>query len=267
MKTGYLYLDQESIRAILERRKSQLRVPLIPTRSGPVAEVHETVDSFSSNPQVFQILQPYRWSTYRKGLIASYTQSPFGQPGDILWVREAWRVIDHDFGTWRAGLQDPPPTAWLIDYPAGGDPVWRNPPNAAEMQRYAKIFGTAEKDGGPDDKLRTAVSMPHWAARIHLEVKAIGAQRRSEISVDQCMTEGLTFDRSTGTLAISNGTDTVYCTATDTIQDAHFVMKLWWNRRFKRKRQAWDDTEWVWWMSFEARIPGKAKVSRIERVR
>ncbi len=84
---------------------------------------------------------------------------PYGQPGDRLWVREAWCA----------------PTGWI------------------EETSYR---ATAIKDGWTADEVadqrwRSPIHMPRSASRITLEVTGVRVERLQEISDSDCLAEGI----------------------------------------------------------------------------
>lgn len=81
-------------------------------------------------------------------------QSPFGQPGDHLWVRETWRGVKGN-----------------IEYRAD------NPPNS-----LIPPF---------DPRFKPSIHMPRWASRITLEVESVRVERLQEISEADARAEGL----------------------------------------------------------------------------
>jgi len=84
-------------------------------------------------------------------------------PGDLLYVREAWRAwADHD------AL---PPR----DIPAGAD-----------------VQYLADDPASPwDSRYRHARFMPRWASRITLEVSEVRVQRLQDISAEDAIAEGI----------------------------------------------------------------------------
>jgi hypothetical protein len=79
---------------------------------------------------------------------------PYGQPGDRLWVREAWKVdLNHKF--YRADEQ--------------------RPGELTSAMRWVH-----------------SIHMPRWASRITLEVTAIRVERLQDISEADAQAEGVT---------------------------------------------------------------------------
>lgn len=89
---------------------------------------------------------------------------PYGQPGDRLWVREAWRTV--------AGADDIPP---------------RDLMNVESFTRYE---ADAAKPAGMG-KLRPGMFMPRWASRILLEVVSVRVERLQDISEADARAEGV----------------------------------------------------------------------------
>jgi hypothetical protein len=92
--------------------------------------------------------------------------SPYGQSGDLLWVRETWRT---DQGFDDVKPRDLPRDA-LIQYKADGT-----------------ILGTRM---GPFGKWRPSIFMPRWASRITLRVLSIRVEQIQQISEEDCFAEG-----------------------------------------------------------------------------
>lgn len=97
---------------------------------------------------------------------------PHGQPGDRLWVREAWRSTG-DGGR----CNDMPPR---------------------DMQPHAVWY---EAEGAPPadecaGKLRPGMFMPRWATRITLEITGVRVERLQDISSEDAEQEGVKCDMS-----------------------------------------------------------------------
>jgi hypothetical protein len=92
------------------------------------------------------------------GFVQPNIRCPYGQPGDRLWVREAWapKAID--------------PECTTIAYRA-----------------------TDDECNGP---WKPSIHMPRWASRILLEVTEVRVQRPQEISHEDAEQEGVKCDMS-----------------------------------------------------------------------
>jgi hypothetical protein len=108
-----------------------------------------------------------------------YSNSPYGQPGDRLWVREAWRPDPPCDGTWGY-------TAW-----AG----CREGQIAAVPEQFRKPEFCNYRASWPhgSDGLRwtPGIHMPRWASRITLEVTGVRVERLQDISEADALAEGI----------------------------------------------------------------------------
>lgn len=95
---------------------------------------------------------------------------PYGQAGDRLWVREAWRAdVAHD----ALPPREIPP----------GSPVF--------MEASALNWRGGPHDGTPG-KLRPGMFMPRWASRITLQITDVRVERLQDISQAEALAEGVT---------------------------------------------------------------------------
>jgi hypothetical protein len=115
----------------------------------------------------------------RKTMTRRLATSPLRkcEPGDLLWVREAWQdycPIWHGYwcghGT-QAGIE------------AEHRPVYRADPPEMHLR------GPEGKEGSPS-KWRPSIHMPRWASRITLEVTSVKIERLQDISYEDCRDEG-----------------------------------------------------------------------------
>jgi hypothetical protein len=94
---------------------------------------------------------------------------PYGQPGDRLWVREAWRSYEcFDHLPPRSIAENS-----KVEYVAGG--------NNVGIPRLMHGMG----------KIRPSMFMPRWASRITLEITGIRVERLQEISGADASMEGV----------------------------------------------------------------------------
>ena len=94
---------------------------------------------------------------------------PYGQPGDRLWVREAWRAELTWDTTKPSGIHDEAA-------------LWYE----AEDQQRNNGRGTKFKG-----KLRSSIHMPRWASRITLEITSVRVERLQDTSEADAMAEGV----------------------------------------------------------------------------
>ena len=103
---------------------------------------------------------------------------PFGQPGDRLWVREAWMPDPPSDGTWAytewAGCR----TGQIVAVP--------------ERFRHPAFCNYRESwPSGADEVLwMPGIHMPRWASRITLEVTGVRVNRLHDITEKDAIAEG-----------------------------------------------------------------------------
>jgi len=105
---------------------------------------------------------------------------PYGQPGDLLWVRETWLEDPEDDGTWHytqyMGCKGSP----LSDIP----------------RKFQKPEHCIYREGwdGHDLVWRPSIHMPRWASRILLEIASVRVERLQGISEADARAEGVTIE-------------------------------------------------------------------------
>lgn len=152
---------------------------------------------------------------------------PYGQPGDLLWVKESYR-IDHE-----NPLRDPTTYA-IYDY---------DPPTymykADKWPHIQKLM-----------KWKPSIFMPRVASRITLEITNVRIERLQHITPDDCLAEGVGRE-----LIIPH--EATFKTITldaiayqkDLIDNYHH---LW--DSINGKSHPWDSNPWVWVIEFRKAI-------------
>ena len=104
-------------------------------------------------------------------------RTPFGGPGDRLWVRETYSPRDRHGAACSIGDAR---FAVLAD----GTQVYRDGVVITGLPKYA--------EGAADGiKWRPSIHMPRWASRISLEVTEVRVERLTEISEADAKAEGV----------------------------------------------------------------------------
>lgn len=104
------------------------------------------------------------WPAYAKGV-----SCPYGQPGDRLWVREAWRTV------------------------AEADTL---PPR--DLTPAHRIWYEADALSQPGaGRYRPPMFMPRWASRGLYEIISVRVERLQDISEADCIAEGCTAKHTT----------------------------------------------------------------------
>lgn len=149
--------------------------------------------------------------------ISDYTINPPYQTGDILYVRETWRVYEAS----SAGT-------CTIEYKAGG------------MVKFNRILALPTTKG----EWKPSIHMPKEAARIFLSVTNVRVERLRDITPAQIDSEGCkeyAYNANTGEL-LPSGPSWFRVIWDSTIKPADLPL------------YGWDANPWVWVIEFE-RIP------------
>ena len=106
-------------------------------------------------------------------------KSPYGQPGDRLWVRETFQP------TFAPGIKH-------------GDADWTT--GEGYQPRYMATDERVEwidADDNITNRCKPAIHMPRWASRITLEVTGVRVERLQDISDSDAWDEGIDFEAYT----------------------------------------------------------------------
>lgn len=139
----------------------------------------------------------------------SEQRCPYGQPGDRLWVREAWAdqhplaIQDGRYSQpGRAGIPGPPPVAFRTIYRADGEPlqVWSNGNQshpyltrsgpASQIDSDFPAVASNYQRKGKAIYWNPSIHMPRWASRITLQVTNVRVERLQDISELDARAEG-----------------------------------------------------------------------------
>ncbi|MFG8814706.1 hypothetical protein ACEPW0_03340 [Pseudomonas aeruginosa] len=147
-----ILFNEQMVRAILEGRKTVTRRVMKPQPDFLGSMVDPNT--------------PFK--TLDAGLHARIT-CPHGQPGDRLWVREAWAADAQVDAIAPRDLSQ-------------GEPIWY-PADFSVRQTGCSMIS---KGRG-----RPSIHMPRWASRILLEITAVRVERLQDISEEQALAEGV----------------------------------------------------------------------------
>ena len=155
MKERPILFSGAMVRAVLDGTKTQTRRVVKPQPTGFVGGPGVTLRDGSPAPLI-----PIDEDS---GDYGREIHCPHGQPGDRLWVREAWRVID------AADCFAP-----------------------RELTAAHRLWFEAD---GPHDppagRYRPGMFMPRWASRINLDVTGVRVEQLQDISEADAMAEGI----------------------------------------------------------------------------
>lgn len=199
------------VRALLEGRKTQTRRivrPQPPYDSGPIecGPYHPTlIDRYGEaypGDEVFGAFSDD--GTWAK-------RCPYGEHGDLLWVRESI-VHDDEFGT--------------IFYPARQRPGSLGNPSGRDY-----FTGHIPDDWAPARRTIPAIHMPRWASRLTLRISLVRMEQVQDISRGDAMEEGCPFPN----MAKGGSPRGWYAEQWDSIHGPG----------------SWDANPWVWVIGFE----------------
>ena len=161
MKERPILFSAPMVRAILNGTKTQTRRVV-----NGIKQPGETKHPMSHAPnEAYQLDDGQVWRfDYLEGVSRYDVRCPFGQIGDRLWVREAWRTI---------------PSADRI-----------KPRDLMNVESLTHYEADAAKPTGMG-KLRPSMFMPRWASRITLEVTGVRVERLQDISEADAVAEGI----------------------------------------------------------------------------
>lgn len=141
-----MIFNSEMVRAILDGRKTQTRRPVkFPFKDrnlGCELSGNELAGELSSG---------------------NYLNSPFGKPGDRIWVRETWA---------EAGASAPDLKLYRANYPDHVPSHYENVPPVDEI------------------RWKPSIHMPRWASRILLGITDVRVERLNAISQADAIAEG-----------------------------------------------------------------------------
>ncbi|MDK6607961.1 hypothetical protein QP254_20410 [Klebsiella quasivariicola] len=240
MKERGMIFNGEMVRAILDGRKTQTRRIMKPQPEPCPRGGHWWPSNvFKTMLHVEEEMQNGKggWG----GLVGD--ACPFGDVGDRIWVREAYRF--------PASLDDVSPTGVGEMAVATG---YRKPwaPTFYEFTGTFsdgwKGFETSPKvsDAG---KLRPSIHMPRWASRILLEITDVRVERLNAISEEDARAEGIIDG---GCL---NCGEPEPCGCANPEPDATDAFAYLWQSIYGQEN--WNANPWVWVIEFK-RVEGGA---------
>ena len=152
-----ILFSDEMVRAILDGRKTQVRVPL---RKQPL--------------DILPMNEPNKWIVLmsREPNHGLLVDCRYGIPGDQLWVREAWAVR-------RIELPD-----GTLEYP---NILYRS--TSSTRLLINEIVWPLVAYGAL--RWRPSVHMPRWASRITLTITDVRVERVTDITEDDAIAEGV----------------------------------------------------------------------------
>lgn len=209
MKERPILFSAPMVRAILSGQKTMTRRVVTPQPSGK--DINSNLDG--------------KWLAKKfDGLILPRIEdlpieSPFGQPGDRLWVRENFS------GGHSLLLKNIPPKNWSAD-----TRIW--------------YWADGERGAGETTRIYPSMHLPRKFSRITLEITGVKVERLNQISNTDILREGVRSE-SCNICVHTGGSGCDHCFS---------IIKpfrvLWDSINGKTTGKTWDDNPFVWVVSF-----------------
>ncbi len=186
-------------------------------------------------------------------------------PGDLLWVREPWRVVEFPVDDalvvqFRDGAKM---EARDEEFASGARP-WRRYLNwwsrvAGQSAEECLKAGLKLRDDetfapfppeGPPTRWRSPRFMPRWCSRTTLRIESVRAERLREISEADAKAEGVT-------------PEAIDCVSGEELRVA---FRYLWERLHGKPGTRWSDDPWVWVVTFSL-VECEARPRPTEEVR
>ncbi|EBR1654743.1 hypothetical protein B1A72_08875 [Salmonella enterica] len=209
-----MIFNAEMVRAILDGRKTQTRrpvkFPLIDKNMGCELAGNELAGELAAH---------------------NYWNSPYGKPGDRIWVRETFRV--HSRATDVATL------------------VYRASVRNSWTEQTHRVPVAVCNTPATPEKWTPSIHMPRWASRITLEITDVRVERLHSISERDALTEGLFQLPASGRYCLQPGMQYFGMAS----HSAKEVYSWLWASIYGE--ESWAANPWVWVIEFK-RVEGAA---------
>lgn len=156
MKERPILLNAPMVRAVLDGNKMQTRRVAKLTDAGHIKE-------------------PRGYRRWHPADPEARLACPYGQPGDRLWVREAWLPM-----SFPPIICKPDTVCYRADK-AGL--IWNGQAMAIPTEILSRNWGAI--------KWKPSIHMPRWASRILLEIVSVHVERLADISEADAIAEGV----------------------------------------------------------------------------
>jgi len=212
IKERPIIFSGEMVKAILDGRKTQ-------TRRVTKPQPEEVGDNGGKLLRVVPttLLGPGWDAQYELDNPRWLCKCPYGQPGDVLWLRESFSFRDY------GSIASPDVDKTEIWYWADGDVSYGN-----------------------WTRPKPSIHMPRWASRILLDVVSVGVERVQDITEEDVVAEGaidddwLTWREDCANIA----------PAGSSIETPRDVFEVLWNKINAKRGFGWAVNPFVWRVEF-----------------
>lgn len=156
MKERPILFSGAMVRALLAGTKTQTRRVV---KMKPHQQIEERGDG-----------TPWPWMYDSERDADAWLTCPYGQPGDRLWVREAWQHSNHPYGPYDEDC--------MVFYRADFLDDVHGPDGEKSPEGHYRTW-------------RPSIHMPRTASRIVLEIKSVRVERLHDISEADAIAEGI----------------------------------------------------------------------------
>ncbi|WP_219135431.1 hypothetical protein [Janthinobacterium sp. UMAB-60] len=221
MKEHPILMNAAMVRAVLDGSKTQTRRAL---KRQPDYPIIIATDPHTNRYQIGE-----REPVTEAALLRA---SPYGQPGDRLWVRETFGYVSPD-------EQQRPHSECKIEYRADLAPGCTDRPGQWPID---------ECKGDPErPRWRPSIHMPRAASRILLEIVSVRVESLQDISEADALTEGVRLDKAGGFFI--DGADGRHASPVDSSAIEAFK-SLW-----ESTGGSWAANPWLWVIEFKRVMP------------
>jgi len=219
MKEHPIIFSGPMVRAILDGRKTQTRRVVKPQPPNKTRHMQLTEGEWCAFGEGTQVAGG-AWCGETGDPPFNRWKCPYGQRGDMLWVREIWKPT-------CSGLTVDTYVRYCAD----------------DSRR--EIVHNLECRGHDTERWRPSIHMPRWASRLTLEVTGVRVERVQDISNTDLMAEGITPDEMPDS-------EDPWADFYDRYQVP--FMRLWDSINAKRG-YPWESNPWVWVVEFAMVAP------------
>lgn len=216
MKERPIIFSGEMVRAILDGRKTMTR--------RVVKNVCDIVQDWDKNDKSYGPFFEDEYGDSHK-TIELY---PYGLPGDRLWVRESFWLVDSPYSP------DWPQLLYEDEFEKYQDYDWvKGQSDEFWSSRLWEYYIKKQPAYGH----KPSIHMPRWASRITLEITDVRVERVQEISIGDAFAEGVMgYERGDGPWEDPF--------AVPTFRDT-------WNSINEKRGYGWEVNPWVWVIEFK----------------
>lgn len=204
-----ILFNTEMVQALLDGRKTQTRRVIKPQPERTYVAGHGIGRAGYTNEWVTcHQSDEFGWEAWKEKALIN---CPYGQPGDLLWVRETFTIYQ--------GYSDSVP-----------------------------LYKTGEHDDLL--KWSPSIHMPRWASRLTLKITNVRVERVQDISEEDAKAEGVySWNGNTGD--VRTGAHKIWGTKEVSALDPVAAFELLWDSINTKRGYSWESNPWVWVIEFE----------------